>query len=134
MTIPLAGHRCRSGVCLPSFHPQGLACRYKLPRYPSCSLTIWKQVVCSGGGLALLCGWRGDYQNTTQAALAGGGGVAAGCCNLLLSHVTQPRTHPQERIWRSFISVVGQAALAFQVQFQGQIEPLLSRCSPSRSD
>lgn len=39
----------------------------------------------------MLCGWRGKYQNTTEAVSAGDGGAAVGCCEVLLSHVvTQP--------------------------------------------
>ena len=84
----------------------------------------------------MLCGWRGMYPNTAKAASAGDGGVAAGCCHLLLSHVVQGPEHTCRRGAGEASappSGVGQAAFAFKVSAQGQIEPLLSRCSPSKS-
>lgn len=67
-----------------------------------------------------------------------GTGEVAGCCDLLLRQDgTQHQAHPKERNWRSFLSslsVVSQAVLARKVYIQGQIEPLLLRRSPSKSE
>lgn len=82
----------------------------------------------------VLCGWKGDNSCTAKAASTGVGG-GCGCRDVFLSLGGQPRAHPQERSWRSFLPllwVIGQAALACKSHIQGQIEPLRSRCSHLR--